>query len=312
MSDMECHNQQIYHTEIGKALHKQQVLECLKGGCQDADILSNAYAKEILARCRHTIPLVSYIKNILPYSIIALTLLFTVFSIFDISPMTLLSKFYVDDNIAESREISELSKAQMELSNGNYDSARTILLDLMEDPNHGYVLPTYAQLCQLEGRHDEAAMVLVNYLTNVSGTQNIQKGNSLYMKLQELTGPFSPDVETALEECIAKCDESIENFNYLQELMELQRYQMVLHFCDSLKQENVTDYQLYEYYFKSYVHLEKYEECAAYFLSLAKAWDDEGESFSFRLPPKSFIQDKLDILKPYVSKATREKIDGAF
>ncbi|MDE7206069.1 MAG: hypothetical protein K2N90_02730, partial [Lachnospiraceae bacterium] len=157
-----------------------------------------------------------------------------------------------------------------------------------------------------------AAMVLIDYLNNVSGTQNIQKGNGLYMKLKELTGPFSPDVENAYQECIAECEESIENFNYLDMLLEKEKYQMALRFCDSMKQENVTDYYLYEYYFISYTQLGNYEECAAYFLNLAEAWDEEGETFSYRLPLKGFIQNKLDKLRPNVSKTTQEKIDAAF
>ena len=305
MINMESHDK-----EICEALHKQQVLEYLKGDCQDTDISSNDYAKKILAQCRRTTAPVRYIKNILSYSFIVLTLLFTVLSIFDISLSTLFSEFSTDNDMGMS---NDLSKAKTEIFNGNYESARTILLDLMkESPNNGYILPTYAELCQLEGRYDEAAMVLIDYLNNVSGTQTIQKGNGLYMKLKELTGPFSPDVENAYQECLEECEKSIENFNYLDTLLKTQKYQTGLRFCDSMKQENVTDYYLYEYYFISYTQLGKYEECAAYFLSLADAWNEEGETFSYRLPLKGFIQDKLNELRPNVSEITQEKIDAAF
>lgn len=313
MIEMENQDKQLFDKDIYTALHKQQVLEYLKGNYQGADLSSNAYAQKILSKCRKVSTPFKSIVHIPLYFFAAATLLFTMLSIlgiFGITIYTLQSKLSVDNDVDAS---SNLDIAQMEISNGNYESARTILVDMIEkDPNNGYILITYSELCQLEGRYDESATVLINYLSNVSGIQNVQKGNGLYMKLKELTGPFSPDVENAYQECIAECEESIENFNYLDALLETQRYQMALRFCDSMKQEGVTDYYLYDYYFKSYTQLGKYEECAAYFLSLADAWAEEGEVFSFQLPLKGFIQDKLEQLKPHVSETTQKQIDAAF
>lgn len=309
---MENHDKQLLDKEIYTALHKQQVLEYLKGNYQGADLSSNTYAQKILSKCGKVSTPFRSIAYIPLYFFAAFTLLFTMSSLLGllgITIYTLLSESSIGNS---TNTLSNLDIAQMEISTGNYESARAILIDMIEeDPNNGYILITYSELCQLEGRYDESATVLIHYLNNVSGIQNVQKDNGLYRKLKELTGPFSPDVENAYQECITECEESIENFNFLDVLLETQRYQMALRFCDSMKQEGATDYYLYHYYYTSYTQLGKYEECAAYFLGLADAWEEEGEVFSFRLPLKGSIEDNLEQLKPYVSGTTQEQIDAA-
>ena len=105
----------------------------------------------------------------------------------------------------------------------------------------------------------------------------------LYKQLKELTGPFSPDVDKAYEECVSACAKSAENFAILDALIKSKKYQLALRFCDSLKQEDVTDHYLDTYYFKCYMQLEQYEVCADYFLSLANEWKSEDDALTSRL-----------------------------
>lgn len=56
-------------------------------------------------------------------------------------------------------------------------------------------------------------MTMINFLNSSHYAQNMQNNqNMLYMRLTELNGPFSPDIEKANQECIAACEKSMENF----------------------------------------------------------------------------------------------------
>lgn len=307
---MENVNEENTDDKIKEILRRQQVLESLKANCHSAALSSDAYAQKITARCGRESGSAARTRNALTILLLVVILLSALmFFLFMLAGLLLLSDPPVTGGITADYP---LGRAKTAMQDGNYDTAHAILSEeLDKNPKSAFALSTYAELCQLEGRHDEAAQTLIDYLDNISGTQNIQDGNLLYIQLEELTDPLSPDVEKARQKCLASCRESIENFNFLNTLIENGKYQMALNFCDSMRQQNVTDYNLYTYYFTCYTQLEKYEECAAYFLSLSDEWQTEGDIFTFRLPLKFTIRDKLNELKPYVSEATQQKIDDA-
>lgn len=292
--------------QIREMIHKQQVLEYLKASGRNMEAFSDGYAEKIIVQCRQGFGPVKRLQKILARLVIVCILLSSLLG----AAFVFLPVSFWDTPDGTQYPVK---RAEAAMESGDYDTARAILSEEMaKSPNNGYYLIYYAELCQREGRHDEAATVLIDFLNNMIGTQNIQDGNGLYMKLKELTGPFSPDVEKAYQECMVACEESVENFAYLKALIENENYKRALRFCDSMKREGAVDNYLYTYYFTCYMHLEKYEECAVYFLSLADKWEEgEEEDFLFRLPFKGFICNNLNELKPYVSENTQKKIDDA-
>ncbi|MDE7416640.1 MAG: hypothetical protein K2N44_10140 [Lachnospiraceae bacterium] len=300
-----------FSQEIQQILNRQQILEFLKANRQNANISHNIYAAQITAQCRNRPTSVEQFKTVLAY----LCIVFILFAALLLILCVLLNLpvWEASTNSSPTANLTQspLEKAEAAIKSGDYDTARAILTDKMEEYPYGtFYFITYSRLCQLEGRHDEAAMTMINFLNNVNGTQNVQTSNNqLYIQLKELTGPFSPDVEKSYQECVTACEESIENFNFLKTLIENKKYKLALRFCDSMRQENVTDYQLYTYYFTCYTELGEYEECASYFLSLVANWNEI--SYTDRLLLESPVQNNLDKLKPHVSAETQEKIDAA-
>lgn len=291
----------------------------LKSGRKDKALLSNAYAKNILFHCsgncrRKTSP-ASLLKTIPAACFIAVNLLCTMVAllILLLVPSDWLSTDPVQDSVVtELLETPYANEAETAIRNGDYDTARSILTEKMaEHPNGALLFIDYSILCHLEGNQDEAVMTMVNFLNNNYGTQNIlSRRGMLYRWMTELPGPFSPDVETAYQECMAACDQSIANFASLDSFLENGEYQSALQLCDSIQLQNTNADHLYIYYYTCYIKLGKYEDCAAYFLGLAKEWQTE-KFPSTRLPFKSEIVRKLTELKPYVSTETQQKIDDA-
>lgn len=308
--------------EIRELLYRQQLLESIKSGRTDKALLSNAYAKYIFFHCsgnyrRKTSP-AGLLKTIPAACFIAVNLLCTMAALFYLLilllvPSDWLSTDPVQDSVVKRRlENPYANEAETAMRNGDYDTARSILTEKMaEHPNGILLFIDYSILCHLEGNQDEAAMTMVNFLNNNYGTQNVpSRRGMLYQWMTELPGPFSPDVETAYQECMAACDKSIANFASLESFLENGEYQSALQLCDSMQHQNTNAELIYNYYYTCYMKLEKYEDCAAYFLGLANEWQTE-EFPSTRLPFKSAIVQNLTELKPYVSTETQQKIDDA-
>lgn len=308
-----------FNREIHELLYRQQVLESLKTNHQNGDFLSNAYAENIIFQCRHKTTPGKLLKTIPAAAFIAVNCLFTITILFFIlisillfGIPDLLSGNFRNDSVAKRMlESPYANEAEIAMRNGDYDTARSILTEKMAASPYGaFFFIDYSILCQLEGNQDEAAMTMVNFLNNSYFPQNIQSSqNLIYMRLTELTGPFSPDVQRAYQECIAACQQSMENFASLDSFMENEEYQLALQLCNSMQHENTRADLLCLYYYTCYTNLGEYEKCAAYFLNLAEECQLEG--YPYLLLPSITIKDKLTELKPYVSTETQQKIDDA-
>lgn len=312
-----------FNQEISELLHRQQVLESIKAGSRNEDILSNAYAKNIISQCRHHNSPLGLLRTIPVAAFIAVNLLFAITVLFFISIVLSISPNNSDNNATTIPLISKnpspdttLGQAELAMTNGDYDTARSILTkEMAEHPYGPFSFIDYSILCHLEGNQDEAAIIIVNFINDIYGTQNISSSNNyLYRCLLELTGPFSPDVGNAYTECLTACEKSIENFKSLDSFIKNKDYDLALQLCDSMQQENTTAAELCKYYRTCYMNLGEYEYCAAYFLSFAE------EYLAEEWPPKAYphlslsgntIQTTLTELKPYVSAETQEKIDAA-
>lgn len=299
--------------EINEILHRQQTLEYLKTPYRPENICPDDYAKKIIGQCNRQNILIKQTRQILANLMI-------VIGLFCIGAITLGFLLILPTliNIDQPPSVkfhpspdTPLGQAEIAIENGDYDTARAIFEEEKEkNPINGIILINYAEFCQLEGQHDEAAMLLINYLNDVSGTQNIEDGNGIYMKLKELTGPFSPDVEEAYQNCIAACDTAMENYEFLDSLMESEKYRLALHFCDAMHEENVTANNLCRYYYKCYTQLGEYEECAAYLLQLADQWEKEFSPLNATML-KYQVENRLEELRPFVCESTQQKIDAA-
>ncbi len=304
---------EFFHQEIQEILHRQQILELLKANRQNTYIFHDIYAARIIAHYRHKTSTARQFKTVLAYLLIACIPFCGLLFMLILGAMLLLSGTEPSTDIVSSTTNTTQSpwqKAEAAMKKGDYDTARAFFIEAKETyPLNGIILIDYAELLQREDQHDEAAMMLIDFLNNVSGTQNIKDGDKVYMKLKELTGPFSPNVEEAYQNCISACEDSLENFEFLDSLIESEKYRLALHFCDAMHEENVAACNLCTYYYMCYTQLGEYEECAVYFLDLADQWEQESLPINAQ-ELKIRVRGKLKELRPFVCESTQQKIDA--
>lgn len=115
--------------EISELLHRQQVLESIKTGSRNENILSNAYAKNIISQCRHHNSPLRLLRTISVAAFITVNLLFAIIVLFFISIVLSISSDNSDDTATTIPLISKypspdtsLGQAEIAMKNGDYDT----------------------------------------------------------------------------------------------------------------------------------------------------------------------------------------------
>ena len=200
------------------------------------------------------------------------------------------------------------SHAMAELDKG-YQSAKKVYLEAIRE--HPYAFANYvgySKVCVQEGNYDEAASVLVYYINEQYGVENIEKNNLIYEDLRQLNGPFSTRIQEKYDSCIKTCQKWISRFQELDQLLEDKNYEEVLTKADWMRKEGSTDSSLFPYIANAYLGLENYEACAVYLLDTAHILQEDFDPDVYQTCYTELFA-LLKKTKPHVSETLRRQIE---
>lgn len=196
------------------------------------------------------------------------------------------------------------------LDAGNTQEAHQILEENNVDPHSFAGTLEYSKLYEKEGNYDEAVSVVLYFLTNVAGSQNLSEASPIYQRLVELKDyPLSDNVRSRYDAGIAACQENTVHLNAITDLIKSKDYEGALKACDQLKENGTSDNTLFYDYKQCYMALEQYEEYASYLISLEKQSIKEGDQYSYQIPDKYTLKQELQEIYELVSESTRQEID---
>lgn len=155
-----------------------------------------------------------------------------------------------------------------------------------------------------------AADVIITFITDIMGTQNILEASPLYTRMTELQDMnLSSEEREKFDACMNACKQSAANLASISALIENKNYEVALTLCDALKANGSSEYILFDFYHTCYMNLKEYETYALKLIHLAKEGIKEKE-FSYQLPELTHVKYYLKDVYPYVSLETQKKIDA--
>lgn len=217
---------------------------------------------------------------------------------------------YMTDPYAQD---SPAEQARYQIRHGNYDRAAQILDEAISEHPDGFALySVYAELYDAQQDYNSEARILIHYLNDIFGTQNVTWSNICYNQLLDISQPLDSETQKLYDDCIDACEENIAQFQQLDSALEDGEYETVLDICNSMKARQTAELFLVDYYFSAYNGLGEYELCASYLLSLSEAedsLDDFTDVFTLR---SSMIKGYMQKIYPLVSTETQEKLNNSY
>ena len=241
-----------------KIAHKQQNLEYLKKqnitSPHQLQELRNQipgeYTSQILEQCSR----MNHHTDTYRFSFILSNILACIILL--ITVVLLLSSLH---STPEPNFETPCTQAQEAIDNGDLQKARDIL-ESTNTPSDTFAgALTYSSLYEAEGNYDEAADVIITFITDVMGTQSILDASPLYTRMVEI-GIWSflllKGYIRNLHECLpAICCK----FLSISALIKEENYEDALKLCDEQKANGSSEYVLFQFYCLFYTRLEDYE-----------------------------------------------------
>lgn len=169
-------------------------------------------------------------------------------------------------------ELSPADQALYHIHNENFESAQQILdKALAESPQEYAFYCAYADLYDAQKDYDSEARILIYYLNNIIGTQNVVSSNDCYIRLRDFSKNLSDETQVLYDNCISGCEQTISQFSQMDAAIESSDYVTVLDISNSMKANRTSESLLIDYYFTAYNGLGEYELCASYLLSLSES-----------------------------------------
>ncbi|MGN1115263.1 MAG: serine/threonine protein kinase [Candidatus Ornithomonoglobus sp.] len=134
---------------------------------------------------------------------------FTAFVLFIIyavsSPEPENNNFYqikpIETSSPEERSYRRWSDIENCIRDGRFDEAERRLDEAVaEGLTGGAIYILYSENYEAQQKYDDAAMVLINYVYDVSGADNLEKGSLIYARLEYLYPDCSEDVRVKIDE----------------------------------------------------------------------------------------------------------------
>lgn len=201
-------------------------------------------------------------------------------------------------------------RAESAMKENDYDLAEEILDSEKEKNTNTFAGSlTYSEVYNAQGRYDDAAEVVLNFIDNYYPTVNMHPNAPLYQQLKNITGTLSPDVQTRYDQCITECEESGEVYDSIYALIKADRFQAALELCNTRKKDGAFDSALFEYYVDCYKGLEKYEEFADYMIGILENYPPDDSRKQLEVPLKSWVISCMEEIYPQLSPETQKKID---
>ena len=292
-----------------KIAHKQQNLEYLKKqnitSPHQLQELRNQipgeYTSQILEQCSrmnhhtYTYRFSFILSNILACIILLITV------------VLLLSSLH---STPEPNFETPCTQAQEAIDNGDLQKARDIL-ESTNTPSDTFAgALTYSSLYEAEGNYDEAADVIITFITDVMGTQSILDASPLYTRMVEIGNmELSSAEKDKYETCMNAFQQSPAKFSSISALIKEENYEDALKLCDEQKANGSSEYVLFQFYCLCYTRLEDYETFALKLIDLAEKIKEVGD-FTYQYPDHYDIQYYLKEVYPHVSSETQKKIDS--
>lgn len=290
-------------------LHKQQQLEYLKkqnitSPHQLQELCSQIpgeYSSQILKQCsrinHHT---ATYLLSFILSNILACIILLCTIII-------LLSSLHTTP---KNKFETPYTQAQEAIDNGDLQKARDIL-ERNNTPSDTFAgALTYSSLYEAEKNYDDAADVIITFITDIMGTQSILEASPLYTRMLEIGNlNLSSAEKVKYEACMDACRQSAAKFSSISSLIEEKDYKAALRFCDEQKANGSSEYVLFQFYYLCYTTLEEYETFALKLIDLTEKVKETGD-FTYQYPNLSDIKYHLKEVYPYVSSETQTKIDN--
>ena len=302
-------------------LHKQQNLEYLKkqnitSKHQLQELrsqTSNSYTLRILKQClqmnRHTsIYKLSFIlSNVLSTVILLVSVVLLLHAWLSVPHSSSIS---VPSAISTDSTETPYTQAQDAIDKGDTAKARNIL-ESTNTPSDTFAgALTYSDLYESEKNYDQAADVIITFITDIIGTHNITGSSLLYTRMLELENmDLSSDERTKFETCLDACKQSASKFETIDALMKEKNYETALKLCDAQKADGSSEYMLFELYHTCYMNLKLYETYAFKLIDLAEKVQEVGD-YTYQYPDSHRIKHHLEEVYPFVTSDTQKKIDA--
>lgn len=302
-------------------LHKQQDFEYLKkqnitSKYQLQELrsqTSSSYTSRILKQClqmnRHTgVYRLSFIlSNVLSTVILLISVVLLLHAWLSVPHSSSIS---VPSAISTDSTETPYTQAQDAIDKGDTAKARNIL-ESTNTPSDTFAgALTYSDLYESEKNYDQAADVIITFITDIIGTHNITKTSLLYTRMLELENmDLSSDERTKFETCLDACKQSASKFETIDALMKEKNYETALELCDAQKADGSSEYMLFELYHTCYMSLKLYETYAFKLIDLAEKVQEVGD-YTYQYPDSHRIKHYLEEVYPFVTSDTQKKIDA--
>ena len=245
-----------------KIAHKQQNLEYLKKqnitSPHQLQELRNQipgeYTSQILEQCSR----MNHHTDTYRFSFILSNILACIILL--ITVVLLLSSLH---STPEPNFETPCTQAQEAIDNGDLQKARDFL-ESTNTPSDTFAgALTYSSLYESEGNYDEAADVIITFITDVMGTQSILDASPLYTRMVEIGNmELSSAEKDKYETCMNACQQSAAKFSSISALIKEENYEDALKLCDEQKANGSSEYVLFQFYCLCYTRLEDYETFA--------------------------------------------------
>ena len=262
-----------------KIAHKQQNLEYLKKqnitSPHQLQELRNQipgeYTSQILEQCSR----MNHHTDTYRFSFILSNILACIILL--ITVVLLLSSLH---STPEPNFETPCTQAQEAIDNGDLQKARDIL-ESTNTPSDTFAgALTYSSLYESEGNYDEAADVIITFITDVMGTQSILDASPLYTRMVEIGNmELSSAEKDKYETCMNACQQSAAKFSSISALIKEENYEDALKLCDEQKANGSSEYVLFQFYCLCYTRLEDYETFALKLIDLAEKIKEVGVRF---------------------------------
>ena len=306
-------------------IHQQELEHLKKQNCPSRKELNNLrrqtdsyYSRIVLDQCMHLYSQIQIQKFF--YMLRKIPKFLFILFIWLIFALTLITAVFYHNPVqngtsgqtASSDSIDELPIVKMQdaILAEDYEEARRIIKENGFQPDNFATVLCFSKLYVHDQEYDQAADVLINFITDVSGTQNISEYSLLYEQLKVVSElELSPDVRQRCSTCLKACQKSAAQLASISALIDTERYDVALELCDATHQNGTYYSVLFEYYNTCYTKLEKYEDYAVFLMKLAKMIQKEGD-ITLSLPDRFRVQHCLENIYSLVSEETQKKIDA--
>ena len=301
-------------------LHKQQDFEYLKkqnitSKHQLQELrnqTSSSYTSRILKQClqmnRHTgVYRLSFIlSNVLSTVILLISVVLLLHAWLSVPHSSSIS---VPSAISTDSTETPYTQAQDAIDKGDTAKARNIL-ESTNTPSDTFAgALTYSDLYESEKNYDQAADVIITFITDIIGTHSITGSSLLYTRMLELDNmDLSSDERTKFETCLDACKQSASKFETINALIKEKNYETALELCDAQKADGSSEYMLFELYHTCYMNLMLYETYAFKLIDLAEKVQEVGD-YTYQYPDSHRIKHYLEEVYPFVTSDTQKKID---